>query len=84
MERFAKIVETKTHQVLAYVEYDGDADETVLNQICQLDGVTANVASRFSGEKQVERAHAMLDAFDEEAAEQMIRRLSRLLEIDDA
>lgn len=79
MERFARIIDTPTTQVLFFVEQDTDTDETILHQMFRTESGEVDAAVRWEGDKE---AHALevMDQMTEEKAFAIIRNVNAMLE----
>lgn len=69
MSKFAKLLEVGEDQVLIFMEYDDDIDETVMHQVVSVDGIRADIKLSFHGEKQEESAKKYLVSFGLEKAQ---------------
>jgi predicted nucleotidyltransferase len=78
-ERFAKLFDTPTSQVLVYMDIDTDEDETVLHQITQIDGMQSDMSYRFSGESQSENALTAFEKYTQEHADKYAKSIIDLL-----
>lgn len=71
MKRFAKLFDTTNTQILCYVDFDEVADEHILHQIGSINGTRFDVAFRWDGDDQEEKAYAALEKFDQATAERV-------------
>lgn len=69
MMKFARLFEREDCQVLAFTEYDDEADTTKLRVITKLEnGVHVEKAFGFKGDDQTKNANKTLNNFTEEDA----------------
>lgn len=74
MERFAKIIETPTTQVLFFLEFDDD-DHTILHSVGRVNGVAFDVKTVFDYEA---KAVAALEKRDVEFALNLVAQITDL------
>jgi len=71
MSKFAKLFEIGDDQVLLFLEYEADTDETTVHQITTVDGLRADIKFSFHGEKQEESAEKYINGFEQENAQRL-------------
>jgi hypothetical protein len=82
MERFARIFETPTTQVLCYLEYDGDADEQVMHRIGIANGMRWDAALRWNGEDEA-LARKALEGFGDADAVKLAESMAEMCQESD-
>jgi len=71
MSKFAKLFEIGDDQVLLFMEYEADTDETTVHQITTVDGLRADIKFSFHGEKQEDSAGKYINSFEQENAQKL-------------
>ena len=75
MGKFAKLFEIGDDQVLLFMEYEDNTDETTVHQITTVDGIRVDIKFSFHGEKQEELAEKYISNFEQENAQALRKKI---------